>query len=341
MDSDLLVQVFDYIAEQGTDVYSLLVIRNGHIVVEAYRAPYRNNSRFEVHSVTKSFTGALVGIAIEQGYIEGIDQSVLSFFPDDSFDNTGYWKESIMLEHLLTMTCGLDWPELTVSYSSSDNVARRLSRSGNWARYVLGRPMAAEPGTTYNYNSGCSHLLSVILQEATGMTAFEYGREALFRPLDISTVTWSSTPDRTTNGFRGIRMSARDMAKLGQLYLQGGVWEGERVMSAEWVESSTTGQVQAWPVAPYYGYQWWVFGSGVYGAFGYRGQRVLVVPDLEMVVVVTGSITDNAPIVLLNSYIVPAAVSFEPLEQNPEGHHQLEERIYEVMRIGSVPPQLR
>jgi len=330
MDSVLLVRMFDYIEQQEANVHGVLIVRNGYTVVEAYYPPYGPNTRHSTASVGKSFTGALVGVAIHEGYIEGVDQKVADFFPDHSALQNDPLKQAMTVEHLLTMTSGLDWPESAASYSSSRNIMNQMMRSSDWVRFVLDRPMVAQPGTTFNYSSGVSHLLSAIIQEATGMRTISFAHTHLFEPLDISRVHWPSDPHGIAFGAGGLRLRPRDMAKLGQLYLQGGVWNGQQVVSAEWVEASIAKQASAHGAAPYYGYQWWVRSNGIYAAHGYRGQRIFVIPALEMVVVFTADLSGNMPSALLSNFIIPAAQSSEPLSENPEGVAQLEARISKI-----------
>jgi CubicO group peptidase (beta-lactamase class C family) len=210
-----------------------------------------------------------------------------------------------------------------------------MMRSRNWVQFVLDRPMAAAPGSTFNYSSGGSHLLSAILQEATGMRTISFAREYLFEPLGIRGVSWTSDPQGIALGAGGVRLAPRELARLGQLYLQGGVWGGEQIVPAEWVEASIAPQVSAHGAASYYGYQWWVRGSGIFAAHGYRGQRIFVVPDLEMVVVFTADLPGGEPSMLLSNYILPAAQSSEPLPENPEGVALLQARIDGI--LGAEP----
>jgi CubicO group peptidase (beta-lactamase class C family) len=334
MDSKLLAGMFDYIEQQKLDVHGILVVRNGCTVVEAYYPLYGPKTSHSTASVGKSFTGALVGIAIREGYIEGVEQKVADFFPDHSDWQNDPLKQAMTIEHLLTMTSGLDWPETAASYSSSQNVMNEMMRSADWVGFVLDRPMAAAPGATFNYSSGASHLLSAIVQEATGMRTFAFAREYLFEPLGISHVSWPSDPDGIAFGAGGLRLTPRDMAKFGQLYLQGGVWEGKQIVPAEWVEASIAPQVHAHGAASYYGYQWWVRGNGIFAAHGYRGKRIFVIPDLEMVVVFTADLSGNAPSVILSNFIIPAARSSEPLPENSQGAALLEARINGIRQSG-------
>jgi CubicO group peptidase (beta-lactamase class C family) len=330
VDSEVLVRMFDYIEQQEAEVHAVLVVRNGYTVLEAYYPPYGPHIRHSTASVGKSFTGALVGIAIREGYIEGVDQKVADFFPGRSDFQDDPLKQAMTIEHLLTMTSGLDWPESAASYSSSGNIMNQMMRSSDWVRFVLDRPMATVPGAVFNYSSGASHLLSAIIQEATSERTFSFAQTYLFEPLGISSVSWPSDPHGIAFGAGGLRLTPRDMAKFGQLYLQGGVWNGKQIVPAKWVEASVARQVSAHGAASYYGYQWWVRGNGIYAAHGYRGKRIFVIPDLEMVVVVTADLSGNLPSVLLSSFIIPAARSSEPLPENPEGVARLEARISEI-----------
>lgn len=337
MDSELLVKMFDHIKQEDANIHSVLIIRNGYIVAEAYFYPLRQDIKHKIHSCTKSFTSALVGIAIHEGYIDGVDHRVLDFFPERTVANSDPRKQAMTLEHLLTMTSGLDWPELSVSYSSPTNVNEQMTQSQDWVQFVLDRPMVEEPGTAFNYNTGGSHLLSAIIHETTGMNALSFAQARLFEPLGISDVSWSSDPDGVSYGGDGILMTPRDMAKFGYLYLKGGVWDGQQIVPADWVEASATKHVETVVnIIPYYGYQWWVHNDDTYAAFGYGGQYILVIPDLEMVVAFTGGLQRvdfGLPQLLVDNFIIPAAKSSEPLPENPQGAALLESRINEIEQL--------
>jgi CubicO group peptidase (beta-lactamase class C family) len=327
IDSAMLVRGFDYIADQEVEVHSVLVIRNGNLVTEAYFYPYHRDRKHALASCTKSFTSALFGIAIDEGYLS-LDDKVLGFFPDREIANNSPLKQEITVEHLLLMRSGLDWPESSVSYSSRDNILREMMQSRNWVQFVLDRPMATQPGAVFNYSTGDSQLLAAILEQATGMSVQQFARTRLFEPMGLSSSRWSwtSDPQGIAFGGGGLHMTPRDMAKFGYLYLQGGVWQGQQVVPAEWVEAS---------VKPaQYGYQWWKLSGGGYAALGYMGQRIVVIPDLDMVVVVTGEFSGTMSRYLVDTFIIPAARSTEPLPANPEALAELESRIEAVGSSG-------
>jgi CubicO group peptidase (beta-lactamase class C family) len=323
IDSATLVTMFDYIAEQKAEVHSVLIVRNGTIVTEAYFHPYHRDRAHDLTSCTKSFLSALVGIAIDEGYLD-LDDKALDFFPDCTIANDSPLKREITVEHLLLMRSGLDWPESSVSYSSGSNVLWQMMGSRDWTQFVLDRPMAVAPGATFNYSTGDSQLLTAILEQATATSTQELARTRLFEPLGIPSAhwRWASAPDGVAFGGGGLSLTPRDMAKFGYLYLQGGVWEEEQVVPADWVKASVT--------PAHYGYQWWRLANGGYAALGYGGQRIAVVPNLELVAVITGDFPGTTSAYLVDAFIVPAVKSPGPLPENPEALAELEARIDEA-----------
>jgi CubicO group peptidase (beta-lactamase class C family) len=311
--------MFDYIADHGAEVHSVLVVRNGTLVMEAYFHPYNQSRVHSLTSCSKSFLSALVGIAVDEGYLN-LDDRALDFFPDRTIGNDSPLKREITVEHLLLMRSGLDWPESSVSYNSSDNILRQMWDSPDWTQFVLDRSMATAPGTTFNYSTGDSQLLTAILEQATGVSTQQFARLRLFEPLGISSTywRWTSAPDGVAFGGGGLSLTPRAMAKFGYLYLQGGVWEGRQVVPAEWVEASVT------PAT--YGYQWWRLAGGGYAALGFGGQRIVVVPDLELVLVITGDSSGMTSGYLVGTF-VPAVKSSEPLPENPAALAELEAHI--------------
>jgi len=298
-------------------------VRNGYLVTEAYFHPYHQSRKHPILSCTKSFLSALVGIAIEEGYLD-LDDKVLDFFSDRDIANDAPRKQAMTVEHLLLMRSGLDWPESSVSYSSADNILWQMLESRDWVQFVLDRPMATEPGATFNYSTGDPQLLAAVLEEASGMGTREFARTHLFEPLSVSSDhwNWQSAPERVAFGGGGLNMTPRAMAKFGYLYLEGGAWNGQQIVPADWVEASVANS--------HYGYQWWRFSNGGYAALGYGGQRIVVMPGLEMVVVITGEFSGAMSRYLVDAFIIPAARSLEPLPENPEGLALLESRISEI-----------
>jgi CubicO group peptidase (beta-lactamase class C family) len=312
MDSTALLAALDAAREQKLAMDGLLVARNGTIVMEAYFGPYGPDTLHDLYSCTKSFVSTLVGIAIDQGKLAGVHEPVLSFFPGRTFPNTDSRKQALTLEHLLTMTSGLQWTEADAEYVA-------LYRSGNWVGNLLGRPMVDDPGARFNYSSGASHIISAILQQATGTTTLALARDSLLGPLGIRNYTWEADAQGIAIGGWGLRLSPRDMARLGQLYLDGGVWQGQRIVSADWVRQATATHVDG-PDNLGYGYQWWVHPAlHGYMARGRGGQLIFVAPEPRLVIVFTATDqNDGAFFKLIEEHILPAARSASPLPENPE-----------------------
>jgi len=301
MDSKLLEQMFRTMDERHLDIDSVLVIRNGYIVAEKYFPPYTPDTRHRLYSCTKSFISALIGIAIEDGYIDGVKHPVLDFFPQRTFENLEEGKELMTLEDLLTMRSGLAWVEGMSEYQG-------MQATRDWVGFVLDKTMAVEPGSQFNYCSGCSHVMSAIIQETTGMNTLEYAQRRLFEPLNITNFHWGLDGSGIPNGGWGLEMTPRDMAKFGFLFLKDGNWDGQKIVQSAWVRVSTqeglpTGEGMD------YAYQWWVYPeSGLYAAQGLNGQKIYVIPDLELVVVFTADMEDSTPILeLVEDWIITAA----------------------------------
>jgi CubicO group peptidase (beta-lactamase class C family) len=327
MDSEMLVQVLDTIQQEGHDIDSVTVIRNGYVVAEAYLYPFRPDSRHVVRSCTKSVVSALVGIAIEQGYIEGVHQPVLDLFPGRSAANLDAQKQAMTLEHLLMMASGLDCQD---SYLYRWRGLYQVMQSQDWVQSILDLPMAEAPGTRFEYCNSGSFLLSAIVQQATGLSALAFAQQHLFGPLGISDVEWSSNPQGISIGWSDLHLRPQDMAKIGYLYLNEGLWEGQQRLPAEWVGASTRQHIPAQTLSDGYGYQWWVDAEGFYMALGYGGQCIFVVPAQNMVVVFTSNLAERdffVPETLLKDLIIPAAKSPTPLPANPDGVAALESRV--------------
>jgi len=296
MDSVLLDQMLGYVDENSLDVHSIVVVRNGYIVWEEYPAGFRyvQSTMHVVHSITKSFVSALIGIAIREGHIDSIDQKMTDLFPDRTIQNLDSRKEKITLEHLLTMTSGMEWDEWKYEYSDPRNHYIQAISSEDPFQYVLDMPMATEPGVTWNYNGGTSHLLSFLVTEATGQDTHDFAKKYLFEPLGITRSRWDRDSHGICNGGGGLHLTPRDMAKFGFLYLHDGEWDGEQIVPADFVAEAVKTQ-SFFSSSRGYGYQsWWTYPlQGVYDAAGLNGQRIYVVPDLELVVVITSYIPES------------------------------------------------
>jgi len=209
----------------------------------------------------------------------------------------------------------------------------QMLRSGNWVEFVLDKPVTQQPGLKFNYNSGCSYLLSAVLNQ-TGLNVADFAQKNLFTPLGISAdrYMWGQDPNGIPDGCCSLRMSPRDMAKFGYLYLKGGYWDGEQIIPKTWIEESTKKQIEIkWPIKNFdhYGYQWYVQPFGFH-SFGYKGQYIFVIPKFELMVVFTSNLSDKEmtiPIDLVKTYIIPAVKDMKPLSENEKAITTLRSKI--------------
>jgi CubicO group peptidase (beta-lactamase class C family) len=326
VDSNLLVKMLETIGEKKIAIYSVLIIRNGYIVLDAYSYPYDSDDTLNIHSCTKSVSSALVGIGIDKGYIKDVSQPVLDFFPKRVAKNLDAYKKAMTLENLLTMTTGLECRDSAL-YNMRG--LRQMKWSADWVQFMIDLPMTEVPGIRFEYCNGASFLLSAILQEQTGMNTLSFAKENLFAPLGISDVSWPSNPQGITVGYSDLHMRPHDMAKIGYLYLNDGLWDGKRIISSQWIKASTRKHIAA-TLTPGYGYQWWIVSPGIYTAVGHRGQFIVVAPEKNMIAVFTSSLNPEdaySPLGLFTSYIIPAAKSPTPLPENPNGEKALKSLI--------------
>lgn len=203
----------------------------------------------KINSVTKSVISILIGIAIDKGFLKGVTQPISDFFPDMKEE-----KKGITIEHLLTMSPGLDWPE----FSTWGGRAMPMMNNKDWVKFILERKMIEKPGENMYYNSGASHLLSAILQMATGQKVTEFAEKYLFHPLGIKEYDWYSDSKGIVIGGFGLSLKSEDMLKIGKLMLQGGYWEGRTILSESWIGTSTSPKFLPYFKFGSYGYHWWV-----------------------------------------------------------------------------------
>jgi CubicO group peptidase (beta-lactamase class C family) len=308
MDATKLEAMMAYIDEHDMAVDSIVVVRHGRIVLEEYGPGYSSSQRHKLYSVTKSVTSMLVGIAIDHGAIKGLDVPVAELLPDYTSADPDPRREQMTLEHLLTMSDGIDWREHDFPYEDQRNTVRQMKASADAVQFVLDRPMARVPGEAWAYNSGATILLGAILEEATGRNLVSFAREVLFDPIGVGEVYWEQTFGSHYETDGGLHMTPRDMARLGYLMLHNGSWNGEQIVPADWVARSTRTHYQAY--APYgYGYQWWILPDELgYRADGLYQQHIYVLPEADMVVVATADIHASLHSVagLVNALVLPA-----------------------------------
>jgi CubicO group peptidase (beta-lactamase class C family) len=314
------------------NVHGMLIVKDGKLAFERYwggyafdysgenfRGAYVEYDADTIHnqaSVTKAITSALVGIAIERGFLEGVDQKLFDFFPQYEALRDEE-KDKITLLHLLTMTSGLEWNEMEVFYDDTSNDLIQLFMVGDPVSYILSKPVVAEPGSRWYYSGGDVNLLGEIIQVATGLRMDDFAQEHLFKPLGITAYEWDFIQPDFVHASGNVKLRPRDVAKFGYLYLNDGVWQGQCILSPEWVADSTRAYSSFPGSTDGYGYQWltrtYVVHSeqvDAYSKAGWGGQLVRVFPSLDMVLVFTGGNYATRDVVgdIITQYVLPAVL---------------------------------
>lgn len=327
MDSRVLLRLLRAQIETRT----IFVIRHGRLVLDVSRYPYDSHDSQLVFEVAESVLSTLVGIAIDAGYIESVDQSIWDFFAADQTANMDDRKQAITIRHLLTHTSGVGFYDDVFDVSVDES----------WVQYWLDKPMQSAPGERYAYVGANSYLASALLGLATGKNAATYGDQVLFAPLGIETMRWVTDRQGVTIGNYYLFMNPADMAKLGYLFLRQGVWDGQQIVSREWINTATRHSIlitdtrYTWGG---YGYFWYsnelIPGerSTGYAACGYRGQVIRVVPELDLVVVIIND-TGSQQQTIVNM-VMDAVVSEHPVPENPAAFAELQAAVNRF----AVPP---
>jgi len=322
LDSVKIFNLIDLISNKTfPEIDGLLIMKDDSLIVEKYFNGYKRTNMHTMQSVTKSFTSAFIGIALDMGLINSVDSKVLDFFPQyTNLQNMNDWKRSLAVKNILTMKTGVDYGE---GYPNSPHDQLNALRTG-WDLFYLNRPMMSEPGLWFNYDSGGVILLSAILKSAWGSHADVFAEQYFFPKLGITTKSWIRNSEGHAHTGGGLYLRPIDMIKLGQLYLNKGKYNGEQVVPQSWVAESFKMKVDLAPVYvgdPYirgYGYLWWILKPAnksktfeyVYTAMGAMGQYIFVIPEYKMVVAVTATTTTDANFVnpqrFLYDYILDA-----------------------------------
>ncbi len=276
-----------WIKNNETYIDSLIIAQGDTILAEHYWNGFEAETLHEQQSATKSFSSALIGIAMGDGLIESLDQPLASLLPAYEGHLSGD-KAKITLRHLLTMTSGLKWVDF-----GDGNSFQRITEAEDSIAFILDEPLVSEPGAEFFYNTGSSHLLSAIIHTITGQTTTEYAEDRLFGPLGITDVVWPKLRDGIAQGGWGMELRPRDMVKFGQLFLNEGRIGTQQIIPEAYVRDATRGHIATYYGSDY-GFQFWIehtmHTNPVAGARGYGGQDILILEDLDAVVTFTGNI---------------------------------------------------
>ncbi|MEM7043892.1 MAG: serine hydrolase, partial [Pseudomonadota bacterium] len=296
---EMIDEAFD--RNELPDLHAVLVARHGKLVVERYyqgedeswgrplgNVVFGPDVKHDIRSITKSIVGLLYGIALDEGQVPALDRPLLDLFP--AYDDLpGDDRLTMTVEHALTMTLGTEWDE-SLSYNDRRNSEIAMELADDRYRFILDRPMVAEPGSTWTYNGGATALIAHLIAGGTETFLLDYARERLFAPLGIIDVEWTLGSNGEPAAASGLRLRPRDLAKIGQLILNEGLWHDRQIVPKSWLDASFADSVAA-DGELFYGYQWWLGrgrkdGRRWIAGFGNGGQRLIVIPDLDLVVVV-------------------------------------------------------
>lgn len=305
-------------------LHGVVVIRHGKLRLERYYpgpderwgddlgvVEHRADLKHDLRSVSKSVVGLLYGIALDEGLVPPLDAPLLEQFPQYADVSNAEAKRAITIEHVLTMTMGLDWSE-DLPYTDPRNSEIAMELAPDRYGYIFARPMRDAAGERWVYNGGATALLGRLIATGAGKPLLSYARETLFNPLGIDDVEWVEGADGEPAAASGLRLRPRDLAKVGQLILNRGRWDGRRIVPDAWLDASHAPQVEIGTDLSY-GYQWWLTtlpgGERLIAGFGNGGQRLFVVPSLDLVVVVTAGRYNQPgearmPAAVLNDYIL-------------------------------------
>lgn len=305
------------------NTHAVLVIKDKKIIFEEYLNGFNKNKRQYTASVSKSAGSILTGVAMQEGIIDDVGSGILD---KPAYELFPAYKSNILAEpakakilyrHILAMTGGLQWDEASYPYNDARNDWVAARESNDPIRYLLAKDLVEEPGAQFKYNGGYCVMLSYQIQKETGKSVLDYAKEKLFRPLDIQSFEWETLRSGLTDTDGGLHLRPRDMAKLGQLYLNNGNWNGAQIVSEKWIKASTKEQIINEGM-PNYGFQWWCGdfhykGKSAYTYFasGHGGQKIYVFPDFNAVIVITHQVFNNNfgelnNMKMLSNYILPA-----------------------------------
>lgn len=314
-------QIRDFVEaanEKIDTLHSLMVVRHGHVVAEGWWAPEGPAKPHVLHSLSKSFTSTAVGLAVAEGKLS-IDDTVLSFFPDDVPETPSDNLKKMRIRDLLTMSTG-------------HQTQPTFNSETPWVKTFLEHPVPHKPGAHFQYNSPATYMCSAIVQKVTGQTVLEYLTPRLFVPLAIETPEWLESPQGVSVGGWGLLLRTEDIAKFGQLYLQRGKWQGKQLVPAEWIEQATSKQVsngsdpsRDWDQG--YGFQFWRCRHGAYRGDGAFGQFCIVLPEQDAVITITADTKDmQAELNVVWEHLLPAFRD-GALPANPEELSKLKQAL--------------
>jgi CubicO group peptidase (beta-lactamase class C family) len=341
MNTKILFNLFNGI-QLNNDAYNgVLIIKNGYIVAEGYFHPHHKDYLTQIFCITKTFMATLVGILIKEGKIKSVDQKVIDFFDPKNVDNFSVFKSEMTIKNLLTSTTGLAWGDINNETPADIEAILNLYSSTNeWGKTCFDREVIYRPGTLVNITSVGIQILGLIIKKVTGMSPYGYMKEKLLNPLGIKNSLWYTSANDENTISHGLCMTPRDLAKLGLLYLSNGYWENNLLIDPGFVNEATSIQYETRDVHKNdnivgHGYQWFML-SGLpyetYYAYGFLGQTLFVVKELDLVCVTSSNLPPDRhkrmAYELFKNFVMPSCVNFDQDKNDPKIYNKLQELLY-------------
>ena len=315
------------------EFHSIMIIRHGHVIAEGWWYPFAPEQHQQLYSLSKSFTGTAIGMAVDERLLK-LDDTVISFFPKDQPSSISTNLAALKVRHLLSMSVGQEKDSILTLEHTPEGTS--------WEETFLSLPVVYEPGSRFLYNSGASYMLSSIIKQVTGHNVHQYLRTRLYQPLGISGATWTENAEAVNMGASNLRIRTEDIGKLGQLYLQQGKWRDKQLVSREWVEQATRKEVEtgkndsSWGYG--YGFQFWLNPTGGFRADGAYGQYSMVFPAKDTVVVITSESADKETTMhTVWDRLYPALTDHRTLPANPGEYRKLQQ---DLKNLVLPPPAL-
>jgi len=312
IDSTLIIELINKILlREIPNIHSLLIMKDNKFVLEEYFYNYSPNRLHRVHSVTKSFTSALLGIAIDRNFIADTNEPVWKYFSDRNSTKWVNDKYVVQIAHLLSMSAGLDWKGLTIGETNDDI---DMYKTADYFGYLLNKDLRYKPGTNFCYNNGLSLMLGHVIEKSSGLPVDSFAKENLFKQLEINNYSWDMDDNRITRTDGGLKLRPRDMLTFGQLYINGGKWNNKQVISENWIQKSTEAKINS--TDQEYAFHWWIRNYSINNilfrtiyALGHGEQAIILVPEQKLAFVMTAGNylqSEHRPFEIMAQFILPS-----------------------------------
>ena len=343
MNTETLLNAFKNIQSNNDAFNSIIIIKNGYIVAEGYFHPFNKDYPRHIYCITKTVLATLIGILLKEGKLQNINQKVIEFFDPKKVANLCTYKSEMTIKDLLTSASGLDWGDTEFETKANLEIIGEMYPSTNeWGNFSFNRKINYKPGTFFNVSSAGPQLLAYIIKKVTGMSPHNYAKEKLFKPLGIKNTSWYQSSSDENGGGQGLSMTPRDVAKLGLLYLSNGYWEDNLILNSDFIKDASSVQVDSRDVHKQdniigHGYHWFILTGlpyNTYYMYGYRGQALFVVKELDLACVTAS----NLPVDvhkkklydLFKNYVLASCVNFEKNKNDAQIDNEFHDLLYTI-----------